>query len=124
MLSSAFTTQGANPQQGSFPMSQGAGTPAARALNGFQPSAQPIPLVPSSSPIKSHTIQHPDGTKIVQTYHNPGEQKKTSGMLNTPIQAPQQSSIPEVKTIDKLHHVPYQKEDGGYGFIDAQGNTH
>lgn len=132
MLAASFSTNGANPQQGSSPMPQGNGTPQARALNGFQPPAPPTPLTPPTNQhIKSHTIMHPDGTKIVQSYHNPAEQKKNPGVLNKqPIeseQAPQSSAqppMPEVKQIGNTHHVPYRKPDGSYGFIDAQGNTH
>lgn len=124
MLAASFSTNGANPQQGSSPMPQGNGTPQARALNGFQPPAPPTPLTPPTNQhIKSHTIMHPDGTKIVQSYHNPDEKKE--GVLNKkPTQETERSAQPtqhEIRVQDGKHHVPFRKDDGTMGFINSDG---
>lgn len=113
------------PQMGGIP----AQTALSNAIGGFARPTPPMPLFPpTAQKVKSHVIKHPDGTSITQTYHNPDEQK--DGLVNPKKigeQKPSQSNaatFPEIKMIDNLHHVPYQKADGSFGFIDAQGNTH
>lgn len=127
----AFNTQGATPTapQGSTPTPMG-GTSAARALNGAQGMAPPIPLVPpmtpNNGPVKSHSITHPDGTVITQTFHNP-EQGMLSGSKTKkegakPIQpAASTEPTPEIKVINGMHHVPFKSSDGSVKYVNAKG---
>lgn len=91
------------------------------------PITPPMPLMPPANQhVKSHVINHPDGTSITQTYHNPDQQKageapKAGLVAPTTQKSPQ---APEMKVIDGKHHIPFRKADGSYGFIDSQGNTH
>lgn len=127
----AFTTQGATPNtpQGSNPNPTG-GTSAARALNGAQPLPPTLPLVPpmnSGSPaLKSHSIQHPDGTVITQQFHKPEEGMLSKG--NKPASKPAATTvnsspgqIPEIKVVNGMHHVPFKSADGSIKYVNAKG---
>lgn len=122
----SFTTSGATPHlpQGSTPESAG-GTSAARALNTAQGATpSPVPLVPplnyGSPAIKSHSIQHPDGTVITQQFHKPEE-----GVLKNKTQDPSktntQNPMPEIKVINGMHHVPFKSSDGNIKYVNAKG---
>lgn len=81
----SFTSSGATP--GNFSLNAYAPspnlstqttTPQSAALNRVQtPVAPPIPA--PSTPVKSTTVSHPDGTTIATTYHPPA----TSGILDS-----------------------------------------
>lgn len=126
----AFTTQGAIPNtpQGSNPNPTG-GTSAARALNSAQgiQAPPPIPLVPpmnSENPaIKSHSIQHPDGTIITQQFHKPEEGMLSKGNkpASKPAVAPAPAPMPEIKVINGMHHVPFKSSDGSVKYVNAKG---
>lgn len=130
----AFTTQGATPNspQGSTPNPSG-GTSAARALNSAQGIAPPpLPLVPpmpsNNGPVKSHSITHPDGTVVTQTFHNPeqGMLSKGKPATSTPKTAPQSAApaptpMPAMKIINGEHHIPFKGADGSVKFINAKG---
>lgn len=127
----SFTTQGATPNtpQGSNPNPTG-GTSAARALNNAQgiQAPPPIPLVPpmtsKNGPVKSHSITHPDGTVVTQTFHNPeqgmlsGSKTKTAAKP-APAQTPE--TMPEIKVINGMHHVPFKASDGSIKYVNAKG---
>jgi hypothetical protein len=123
----SFTTKGATPNtpQGSTPQPSG-GTSAARALNGV-PLPPTLPLVPpmnSGTPaLKSHSIQHPDGTVITQQFHKPEEgmlsgNKKTA---TTPAKPATPAPMPALKIINGMHHVPFKTADGSMKYINAKG---
>lgn len=101
------------------PMSPFGMPPAQMALNNAQSGIRSAPLLPPTNQhVESHTVNHPDGTSIVQTYHKPAKQK--AGLVN-PKQIGQ---APEVKFINGQHHVPFRKSDGSVGFINANGEIH
>lgn len=86
MAGFSFTSQGAVPNLGisGYSSSPNLGTqtttPQAAALNRVQtPVAPPIPA--PSTPVKSTTVSHPDGTTVATTYHAPAE--PTSGILSS-----------------------------------------
>lgn len=122
----SFTTAGATPHlpQGSTPESQG-GTPAARALNSAQGIAPPpIPLIPpmntDNPAIKSHSIQHPDGTIITQQFHKP-EEGLLSGKKPAAKPATAPAALPPMKIVNGMHHIPFKSADGSIKFINAKG---
>lgn len=81
-------------------------------------SPAPVPLVPpittGTPAIKSHSVQHPDGTTVTQQFHKPEAIQNNT----------QNPSMPEPKIIDGMHHVPFKAADGTMKFINANGDIH
>lgn len=130
-MATAFNLQGATPQQGMGSASTFSGngnTPAARALNGAQMTPPPIPLIPPSNTgtpaLKSHSIQHPDGTVITQSFHAPKEEgllgKKPETKSATESVTPLESTH-QIHVINGMHHVPFRTADGSIKHINAKG---
>jgi hypothetical protein len=95
---------------------------------GIMPSMPQTPPHPSLGAlgglVKAHTITiSPDGTQKHSVTHDiegKTQKKETQGLVNTKPQ-PQH---PPMKIINGMHHVPFQKADGSYGHINAQGESH
>lgn len=106
------------------PVNPQASSPAQTALSNMQQGVRPVPfslMPPSAQPIKSHTVTHPDGTTIAQTYHNPQEGLvKTAG--SKPAQVPEQTTMPDIRHENGMHHVPFKRADGSVGYINANGD--
>lgn len=126
----SFSTSGAVPNQvpptASQPMG---GTSASRALNMAQSAPLPptMPLIPPMSQatpaLKSHSIQHPNGTVVTQEFHKP-----ESGLLGGKQQTPQKTEAPqtpqtEMKIVNGMHHIPFKSSDGSTKFINAKGEV-
>lgn len=129
----SFTSQGATPHtpQGSDPMASSGNTPFGRALNSAQgvPLPPTMPLIPPAATptpqIKSHSIQHPDGTVVTQTFHAPKEPGMLGQKPTTPkAPEPQKPTMPPIKVIGGVHHVPFQGKDGTIKYINSKGETH
>ncbi len=124
----SFTTSGATPHepQGSSPQPASASTSAARALNMAQGQMPPpMPLVPPTTPqasLKSHSITHPDGTVVTQTFHNPeqGMLSKTS-TKPTGVNTPTEPKMPPIKVVEGAHHIPFKSNDGSIKYINSKG---
>lgn len=122
----SFTNMGATPHlpQGSDP-SNGS-TPASRALNTMQGMPPPVPLIPPTSmespALKSHSIQHPDGTVVTQQFHKP---ETTEGMLSKPQKqkAPIKQVQPPMKIMNGEHHVLFKAADGTTKYINSKGEV-
>lgn len=108
----SFGNMGATPNSGISSYLAGFGykptqtmgsTPQASALNNAQvgPNRSVIPPQPAtpaaSTPVKSTTITHPDGTSIATTYHPPAE--TTPGLINQSTGKTNQQVLDESTTV-------------------------
>lgn len=110
-----------------MPQRQGLVSPMGMMGGGAQ-----IPPVPSSPGlgtlgglVKAHTITiSPDGTQKHSVTHDiegKSQKKESTGLVGKASKPTQQ---PAIKFENGMHHIPFMKEDGTHGYINAHGQTH